>query len=109
MKKYLIIALMCIASVTLFTACSKHGDVVKGSTVENIDPSTLDNTTERCWEITAAVGPHSETYYEWGTERFIVEVLQIAQQQIGSLGTYSYKANNAKTEEACLDQNVDDL
>ncbi|MBQ7663955.1 MAG: hypothetical protein IJS43_01885 [Bacteroidaceae bacterium] len=101
MTKKLYLALLCVAAIT-FTSCGN--DVVKGSTVDNIDLETLDNTTEKCWEITASKGKISETTYDWGTERQIVAYLQEAQKIIGSVATYSYKANNAKNEEACLAQ-----
>ncbi len=106
MTKKFYLALICVASMIMFVAC-KNGDVVKGKTIDNIDASTLDDKTEKCWEITASKGEVSETTYEWGTEQEIVMWLQEEQAIAGGLVTFSYKANSAKTEEACEEKNFD--
>ena len=106
MKKYFYLALMCLASVAMFTAC-KNGNVVNGTTVNDIDLSTLDKKTEKCWEISASHGTYSETLFEWGTEYDIVLILKESQKLAGSMATYSYKANSAKDEETCNAQNPD--
>lgn len=96
MKKsiYAIFAgLVCLMMV----ACSS-----KGKEIEGIDPSTLDNKVEKCWEITYSYGGQSASSYVWATERICVETLQEAQKTlVGVDGKYTYKESSAKDAEAC--------
>ena len=94
MKKsiYAIFAgLVCLMMV----ACSS-----KGNEIDGLDPSTLDNKVEKCWEIIYSYGGQSASSYMWGTERICVETLQQSQKMVG-VGKYTYKESSAKDAEAC--------
>ena len=65
MKRNFFIALMCVLSAGLFFACKGNG-VTGGTDPEGIDPSTLDNTVKKCWEITYTVGSATEVGYLYG-------------------------------------------
>ena len=93
MKKVLL-ALLCIIGLA-FAACTPRNNV------ENLDVNKLDNTVEKCWEITTTVGGYSESYHEWGTEYEIGLALKTAQEIMGNLAKYSYKPSNAADEESC--------
>ena len=105
MTKKFFIALVCMASM-LLAACTPGGG---GGGVDptKVDPSTLDNTTKKCWEITRKVGTVSETGYMWGTEYEVVAALQATDKLSGGIGNWSYKANSAKDQNSCEGQNPD--
>ena len=99
MKKYLYLALFCFVAV-LFAGC-------KGGNAVNKDLDECDKTTARCWEVTLKISGSSETSYMWGTEYDIVYAIQESYKMSGSIGTWTYKANSAANEDACLGQNDD--
>ncbi len=104
MKNVFYATILCLASITFFTACTGG---IKGKSVNDVDLATLDNKTEKCWEITSSAAGYSESYFEWGTEYEIVLILKEAQNIIGNLGTYSYRESSAKSEDACEAKNPD--
>lgn len=93
MKKVLL-ALLCVIGLA-FAACTTRNGV------ENLNVDKLDNTVEKCWEITCTVSGYSESYHEWGTEYAIGLALKNAQELMGNLAKYSYKPSNASDEESC--------
>lgn len=93
MKKVLL-ALLCIIGLA-FAACTPRNDVA------NLDVNKLDNTVEKCWEITTTVGGYSESYHDWGTEYEIGLALKTAQEIMGNFAKYSYKPSNAADEDSC--------
>ena len=105
MTKKFFIALVCMASM-LLAACTPGGG---GGGVDptKVDPSTLDNTTKKCWEITRKIGTVSETGYMWGTEYEVVVAMQATDKIAGGIGSWSYKANSAKDQNSCEGQNPD--
>ena len=105
MTKKFFIALVCMASM-LLAACTPGGG---GGGVDptKVDPSTLDNTTKKCWEVTRKIGTVSETGYMWGTEYEVVAALQATDKLSGGIGNWSYKANSAKDQNSCEGQNPD--
>ncbi len=106
MKKFLM-AFMCLAAVAL-VGCSN-----KSAT--NVDPNKVDDTVEKCWDITVKMSAYgvTETEHEffWGTERDCVILCQ-EEEKAGSMGpiktTASYKATGYKTEEACHEADMRD-
>ena len=105
MKKNLFIALLCMVSVVLFSACNAKGLFGGGTDPEEIDVSKLDNTIEKCWEVTYSLGGQSDTQYAWGTEYMVVYTLQQQQKMVGGLGKWSYKESSAADEQSCLAKN----
>lgn len=96
MKKFSLM-LLCVVGLA-FTACEPN--------VENLDPSKLDDTTERCWAITYTLYGVSATTYTWGTEAVIAYSVKESQELVG-VGKYSYEEANANDAEACHDLNDD--
>lgn len=100
MKK--IFTFIALAAMALsFSACKKG--------VTNLDPSKLDDTTEKCWKATfkASAAGHSGTDYSyyWCTERALVIHLQKT-EQISSAIKCSYEAApKYKDEMSCDDAN----
>lgn len=101
MKK-LFYALMVLASMTMFVSCGN--DEPNGGN-GNIDLTKLDNKTLQCWEITTKVGSASENIYVWGTEYMVGlavnEVTKKLEKEGAKNFSVTYKANSAKTEDAC--------
>ena len=101
MKK--IFTFIAVAAMALsFSACKKS--------VSNIDPSKLDDTTEKCWKVTysgkAAGHSYSEDKYAWATERALVISLQKTEQYAGGSLKCSYQgASQYKDEESCYNAN----
>lgn len=101
MKK--IFTFIALAAMALsFSACKKS--------VSSLDPSKLDDTTEKCWKVTYSskvVGhSYSEDYYEWGTEREIVIELQEKEQYSqGSLKCSYQAASQYKDYSSCYGAN----
>lgn len=97
MKK-IFLALLCTASVAMFTACDEP------NVNPSVDPSTLDSTTFKCWEYTFEENGKTATLYAWSTEKqlvlFIEEQVAEAKKQ-GAVWTYSYKQSNENDMEAC--------
>lgn len=104
MKRNFFIALMCVLSAGLFFACKGNG-VTGGTDPEGIDPSTLDNTVKKCWEITYTVGSATEVGYLWATEQECVATIQTESKMVGGTGKWTYKQNAAKDEASCDAQN----
>lgn len=93
MKKFFTLAVL--AAMTLGLASCKKDAM-------SVDPSTLDNTTLKCWHYTKTVTVYgikvSDDGYSWCTERQLVETLQIAK---GTGVKATYEQASASTEEAC--------
>ncbi|MCR4665322.1 MAG: hypothetical protein K5660_08160 [Paludibacteraceae bacterium] len=120
MKRNYFLALVMLLSLTMLIACSKKKDntvtnySVNGQSVEQIDLSTLDNTTEACWMITYTDGQRSESTYAWGTERMIVGILKEAyakatekeKEEMTKINV-TYKKNDVKDAESCWALNPD--
>lgn len=106
MKKNFLIALMCIASAALFFACKENGG--GGTDPSKIDPSTLDNTVKKCWEISYTVGSSTEVGYLWATEQECVAAIQMESKMVGGVGKWTYKQNSAKDEASCEAQNPEE-
>ena len=92
----------------MLTSCDKDDDDDNGgasgkiSDPTKIDPSKYDNTTERCWELTASYGSYSESGYEWGTEAQIVTSIKRSLEYMEVDGvSYSYKQASPTSEDAC--------
>lgn len=99
MKK-LFYAFVCILAVTLFAACG-------GTDPSKLNLDDLDNTTAKCWKTTVTYGGATEEGYLWGTERFIVGVLQEAEKLSSVKYTWKYSEASAKDEESCERLNPD--
>ena len=82
-------------------ACSKLNDN------ENPPIPDFDNTTFKCWEVTATIGAQSEVGYIWTTEYLLNNVVIAAAKQKVPEAEYSYKAVDAASEEACEALNPD--
>lgn len=106
MKKNFLIALVCIASAALFFACKENGG--GGTDPSKIDPSTLDNTVKKCWEISYTVGSSTEVGYLWATEQECVATIQMESKMVGGVGKWTYKQNSAKDEASCDAQNPEE-
>ena len=91
MKKFLFIAVAAVAM--LFTAC-------KGKDAASIDPNSVDNVTNKCWEITYTLKGVSASSYVWGTERECVVALQTSAKLV-TVGKYTYKATSITDADAC--------
>lgn len=93
MKKFFAFAVL--AAMTLGLASCKKDAM-------NVDPSTLDNTTNKCWHFTETATVYgikvSDDGYVWCTERQLVETLQMAK---GTGVKATYEQASASTEEAC--------
>ena len=87
MKKFILSAVV-LATALLFTSCEKS--------IQNIDPSKLDNTTFKCWKVTMKVHGVTVTDYMWATERILVESLQAEQKYAGINSTYAPTSKNEK-------------
>ena len=96
-----------MVSVVLFSACNGKGLFGGGTDPEEIDVSKLDNTVEKCWEVTYSLGGQSDTQYAWGTEYMVVYTLQQQQKMVGGLGKWSYKESSAADEQSCMQKNPD--
>lgn len=101
MKKFFAFAVLAAMALGL-ASCKKD--------VTNIDPSTLDNTVEKCWKVTykTTVGGYSGTTetYEWATERALVIELQAEQKYSEGYLKCSYQAaSNYKDSESCYKAN----
>lgn len=100
MKK--IFTFIAVAAMALsFSACKKS--------VSNLDPSKLDDTTEKCWKATikASAAGHTgtdESYY-WCTERTLVIHLQKTEQISSSVKCSYEAAPKYKDEKSCDDAN----
>lgn len=94
MKKS-IFAIFAGLACLMMVACSSKGKEING-----LDPQTLDDKVEQCWEIVYSYGGQSASSYMWGTERECVIALQEAQKMVG-VGKYTYKSSSAKDAEAC--------
>ena len=76
MKKYFYLALVCLASVVIFTACNKKGnnnpDKDGGSwytSASQIDVTAFDDKDSKCWAIDIwCDGTTIGRQYEWGSE-----------------------------------------
>ena len=99
MKK-LFYALLVLAGVTMFTACGNEKP-------NEIDLSKLDNTTNKCWQLTVKVGTQSEVSYVWGTEYMVGLAVEATRKKVGDKATISYKEADAKDEDACERLNPD--
>lgn len=96
MKKS-IFAILAGVVCLVMVACSS-----KGNEIDGLDPQTLDNTVEKCWEIIYTYSGQSASSYIWATEKECVEVLQESQKMVG-VGKYTYKASSAKDANACYE------
>ncbi len=96
MKK-MFFALMCVICSLTFLSCNKSGTSVK-----DLDPKSLDNTVEKCWECTYKYAGASATEYMWGTESVVVYAMQQT-----PMGEWTYKPASAKDPDACEDLNPD--
>jgi len=87
----IVAGLVCLMMV----ACSS-----KGKDIDGLDPQSLDDKVEQCWEIIYSYGGQSASSYMWLTERECVITLQEAQKRVG-VGKYTYKSSSAKDAQAC--------
>ena len=73
----------------------------------DLDASKCDNETEKCWKYTVSVAGVSEDAYVWGTEKYVVEILQTAYK--GSAEAAGISVSLAETAgddaESCVAQN----
>ena len=70
-----------------------------GKDDEEIDPNTLDNTTQKCWEVTVNYGSTTLTEYLWMTERELVVTMQATLKN--TLFTFTYKQADANDASSC--------
>ena len=117
MKKYLYVALVALASATLFVACEGNKNKPSGNTYagdkwltapEQFDMSIVDSKTNSCWEwhvwcdgTTIGVEPF------WGTEAQLLWLIdQSMKAELKVFGEYHKKYRyylvEEKTEEACM-------
>jgi len=93
MKKYLFIAVAAVAM--LFTSCAKNA--------VDIDPNSVDNTINKCWEIVYTYSGVSASSFVWGTERECVVALQSAAKLV-KVGKYTYKVTTISDADACYEK-----
>ena len=85
MKKYLYLALVCLASVVTFTACNKKGnnnpDKDGGSwytSASQIDVTAFDDKDSKCWAIDIwCDGTTIGRQYEWGSEASVAAAAKL--------------------------------
>lgn len=111
--KHVFLTLLAAAAL-VFAGCDPITNAGTKS-VKDVDPSTLDNKTDHCWNyiIRSTVNGKKDQveHYAWCTEQELVTDLQAAVKMIESeyksqgIKSYTvesyYKQANAKTEEAC--------
>ena len=97
MKK-IFYSIFAVAALAL-TSCAAGG----GANVLDLDPSTCDDTTEKCWKYTLTYAGVSADAYLWGTEKVVVEAIQAAATLDGYTATM--EATGAEDMESCYAQN----
>ena len=113
MKKYLYLALVAIACGAMIVACGTRNnpdDPGQGGKTGGGDPSTLDNTVQKCWQVTYTSNGQSATMYSWCTEAILVAACneEVAYAKLeGETWTYTYKEADANDEASCLALNDD--
>jgi hypothetical protein len=101
MKK-IFYSIFAVAALAL-TSCAGAG----GVNPLDLDASKCDDKTEKCWKYTVSVAGVSEDAYVWGTEKYVVEVLQTAYKGSAAAGVSVSLAETAGDDaESCLEQNL---
>ena len=128
MKKFLSIALVAM-TVVMMTGCGigSSSEYKQGDAMPKIDNSKhtvngrhYDNDTEKCWKVSTTLTiktsgsktTNKETEYVWGTEFYLVAMMEMEMwgvAQSGEYGSaaYSYIVTPDKDSESCLDHNDD--
>lgn len=81
----------------------------KGVNVMDLDPTQLDNETEKCWVYTLTYAGVSADAYIWSTERLLVETIQETLKTSEAAGikyTATYKESPADDSEKCIKKNI---
>lgn len=114
MKKYFYLALVCLTSVTLFTACDKkNNDPEKDgqwyTSASQIDVTAFDDKDSKCWAIDMwCDGTTIGRQYEWATESeiaFLAKMILTIDYQVSGYQTKKVKwfEADANDEDACHD------
>ena len=102
MKKYFYLALVCLASVTMFTACGSDPTTDPDDPKTEEEPPKAGENGEYCWKVTATLdgGLISTTEYWWETEEEIKTTIKALNDAAGE-NIYSYEKSTAKDKNEC--------
>ena len=105
MKKYLYLALVCLASVVTFTACNEKGNNnpdKEGSwytSASQIDVTAFDDKDSKCWAIDIwCDGTTIGRQYEWGSEASVAAAAKLILTM--DYQVYGYQTKKVKWFEA---------
>jgi hypothetical protein len=105
MKKYLYLALVCLASVVTFTACNEKGnnnpdkDGSWYTSASQIDVTAFDDKDSKCWAIDMwCDGTTIGRQYEWGSEASVAAAAKLILTM--DYQVYGYQTKKVKWFEA---------